>query len=317
MSNAFYEILEKIGLKGKESGLEEEKKPKSAKADPGFPGRMSRLLDMGNTFEGVTDKEIFHAILQSDEENLKKTMEQNEEAAFSAAVEMIQKARTIYIIGIRSCEPLAELLGFYLNMMFENVRVIKTSSTSEIFEQMLRIGPEDVVVGISFPRYSMRTLKALEFANSRNAGVIAVTDNVHSPLNLYSSCNLIAASQMASVVDSLTAPLSLLNALVVALGVRRQEAMKKNLEELEQVWQDYQFYGIDEMEQPSEDIQIGREEKKNMSKVVIAGCGAAGMYAAITAAQAGHQVLVCEKNEKPGKKLYITGKRAVQCHQRL
>ena len=119
MSNAFYEILEKIGLKGKESGLEEEKKPKSAKADPGFPGRMSRLLDMGNTFEGVTDKEIFHAILQSDEENLKKTMEQNEEAAFSAAVEMIQKARTIYIIGIRSCEPLAELLGFYLNMMFE------------------------------------------------------------------------------------------------------------------------------------------------------------------------------------------------------
>ena len=135
MSNAFYEILEKIGLKGKESGLEEEKKPKSAKADPGFPGRMSRLLDMGNTFEGVTDKEIFHAILQSDVENLKKTMEQNEEAAFSAAVEMIQKARTIYIIGIRSCEPLAELLGFYLNMMFENVRVIKTSSVSEIFEQ--------------------------------------------------------------------------------------------------------------------------------------------------------------------------------------
>lgn len=263
MSNAFYEILEKIGLKGKESGLEEEKKPKSAKADPGFPGRMSRLLDMGNTFEGVTDKEIFHAILQSDEENLKKTMEQNEEAAFSAAVEMIQKARTIYIIGIRSCEPLAELLGFYLNMMFENVRVIKTSSVSEIFEQMLRIGPEDVVVGISFPRYSMRTLKALEFANSRNAGVIAVTDNVHSPLNLYSSCNLIAASQMASVVDSLTAPLSLLNALVVALGVRRQEAMKKSLEELEQVWQDYQFYGIDEMEQPSEDIQIWQrgEEK--------------------------------------------------------
>lgn len=263
MSNAFYEILEKIGLKGKESGLEEEKKPKLAKADPGFPGRMSRLLDMGNTFEGVTDKEIFHAILQSDVENLKKTMEQNEEAAFSAAVEMIQKARTIYIIGIRSCEPLAELLGFYLNMMFENVRVIKTSSTSEIFEQMLRIGPEDVVVGISFPRYSMRTLKALEFANSRNAGVIAVTDNVHSPLNLYSSCNLIAASQMASVVDSLTAPLSLLNALVVALGVRRQEAMKKSLEELEQVWQDYQFYGIDEMEQPSEDIQIWQrgEEK--------------------------------------------------------
>lgn len=263
MSNAFYEILEKIGLKGKESGLEEEKKPKSAKADTGFPGRMSRLLDMGNTFEGVTDKEIFHAILQSDVENLKKTMEQNEEAAFSAAVEMIQKARTIYIIGIRSCEPLAELLGFYLNMMFENVRVIKTSSVSEIFEQMLRIGPEDVVVGISFPRYSMRTLKALEFANSRNAGVIAVTDNVHSPLNLYSSCNLIAASQMASVVDSLTAPLSLLNALVVALGVRRQEAMKKSLEELEQVWQDYQFYGIDEMEQPSEDIQIWQrgEEK--------------------------------------------------------
>lgn len=248
--NTFTELLEKLGLKGK--GHEEKNEGK----DGGFAQRILRLSRMGKTFEEVKDEEILSSIMESDIQNIRNTLGGVDRAAFSAAVEMLQNARRIYIIGIRSCQPLAELMGFYFNLMFQNITVIQTSSASEIFEQMLHIGPEDVLIGISFPRYSMRTLKAMEFANSRSAGVIAITDNVNSPINLYSSCNLIAESQMASVVDSLTAALSLVNALVVALTVRRQEIMKKSLENLEDIWQDYQFYGKDEMEQPAEGVEI-------------------------------------------------------------
>lgn len=127
------------------------------------------------------------------------------------------------MVGIRSCAPLAEFLAFYLNLIFDGVRLLNTNSASELFEQMIRIGEKDVIIGISFPRYSMRTLKALEFANNRNAKVITLTDSIHSPMNLYSSCNLIARSDMASIVDSLVAPLSVINALVVALSMRKQK----------------------------------------------------------------------------------------------
>ena len=112
---------------------------------------------------------------------------------------------------------------------------------------MIHIGKEDVIIGISFPRYSMRTLKALEFANNRNAKVITLTDSIHSPMNLYSSCNLIARSDMASIVDSLVAPLSVVNALVVALSMRRQEEVVTTLETLEKIWDEYQVYNSDEI----------------------------------------------------------------------
>ncbi|MDO5424313.1 MAG: MurR/RpiR family transcriptional regulator [Eubacteriales bacterium] len=248
--NAFSELLEKIGLKGKGH---EEKEPKD---EGGFAERMRRLTDVGEAFEGVKEEEIFSSILETDIGNIRHTLEGLDKAAFCTAVDMLQNARNIYILGIRSCEPLADFLGFYLNMMFDNLHVIRTSSASEIFEQMLHIGPGDVLVGISFPRYSMRTLKAMEFANSRSAGVIAITDHIHSPMNLYSSCNLLAESQMASIVDSLTAPLSVINALVVALAVRRQAQMKESLQSMEEIWQDYQFYGNDEIDQPAEGVEI-------------------------------------------------------------
>ena len=162
-------------------------------------------------------------LFRSDIEIIKLTMEHIDHAAFEMAVETLLSARTIYIIGIRSCAPLASFLSFYLNMILDDVRLIQTSSASEIFEQMIRIGDQDAIIGISFPRYSMRTLKAIEFANNRNAKVITLTDSVHSPINLYSSCNLIARSDMASIVDSLVAPLSVVNALVVALCMKRQK----------------------------------------------------------------------------------------------
>lgn len=118
-------------------------------------------------------------------------------------------------------------MAFYFNLMFDNVHLLQTSSSSEIFEQMVRIGKDDVIIGISFPRYSMRTLKAMEFANNRNAKVITLTDSVHSPMNLYSSCNLIADSDMASIVDSLVAPLSVINALIVALCMKNRKKVAK------------------------------------------------------------------------------------------
>ena len=163
------------------------------------------------------------------------------------AVDVIVEAKTVYVVGLRSCEPLADFLGFYLNMIRGNVVVLRTTSTSELFEQMIRISEDDVLIGISFPRYSMRTLKAMEFANDRNARVITITDSAHSPMNLYSSCNLFARSDMVSIVDSLVAPLSLINALVVAICMKCPEEVQTNLENLEQVWSNYQVYLNDEI----------------------------------------------------------------------
>ena len=148
--------------------------------------------------------------------------------------------------------------------MFPNVHLIQTSSSSEIFEQMVRIGKEDVIIGISFPRYSMRTLKAMEFANNRSAKVITLTDSVHSPMNLYSSCNLIADSDMASIVDSLVAPLSVINALVVALCLKCPEQVRRNLESLEGVWNNYQVYLNDEINYINEEsvlTELGAKEQ--------------------------------------------------------
>ena len=150
-------------------------------------------------------------------------------------------------MGIRSCAPLAGFLAFYLNMMFDDVRLLSTNSSSELFEQMVRINKDDVIIGISFPRYSMRTLKAMEFANNRSAKVITITDSVHSPMNLYSSCNLIAKSDMASIVDSLVAPLSIINALIVALCMKKQGEVVNTLEMLEDIWDEYQVYENDEI----------------------------------------------------------------------
>jgi len=129
----------------------------------------------------------------------------------------------------------------------DDVVLVQATGASEIFEQMIRVNEDDVVIGISFPRYSMRTLKALEFASNRKAKVITLTDSIHSPINLYSSCNLIARSDMASIVDSLVAPLSVINALVVALCMKKQKEVITTLETLEEIWDEYQVYSSDEL----------------------------------------------------------------------
>jgi len=208
------------------------------------------------TYGRINQSEVLETVLKSDADKLKTTLEKIDHSAFELAVETILNARNIYVIGIRSCAPLANFLSFYLTMMFDNVRLLHTNSSSEIFEQMLRIGEEDVIIGISFPRYSMRTLKALEFANNRSAKVITITDSIHSPMNLYSSCNLVADSDMASIVDSLVAPLSVINALIVALCMKKQKEVAKTLTSLEEIWDEYQVYENDEIDVIDDSIKI-------------------------------------------------------------
>lgn len=195
----------------------------------------------------MTRLEVLETVMKADAEKIKLTLDTIDREAFEMAVETILNAKRIYIIGIRSCAPLATFLGFYLNLMFRDVTIVSTNNSSEIFEQMLRVDEEDCVIGISFPRYSMRTLKAMEFANSRNAKVITITDNKNSPMNLYSSCNLLARSDMASIVDSLVAPLSVINALIVSLCMKKQDNVVETLEMLEDIWNEYQVYGSDEI----------------------------------------------------------------------
>lgn len=209
--------------------------------------KLNSIQRMKVTYGDVPQMEILDRVLHSDIEKIKRTMEQIDHDAFNSAVETILNAKNIYVIGIRSCAPLADFLAFYLNYIFDRVCVLNTHNASEIFEQMVRIGEEDVIIGISFPRYSMLTLKALEFANRRNARVITLTDSIHSPINLYSSCNLTAQSDMASIVDSLAAPLSVINALIVALSMKKQGEVVSTLETLEGIWSEYQMYNNDEI----------------------------------------------------------------------
>ena len=224
--------------------------------------RLNSIQRMEVTYGRITQGEILASVLQSDIEKIKLTMESIDHEAFELAVETILKARKVYVVGIRSCAPLASFLSFYLNLLCEDVTAVSTNSASEIFEQLLRIGEEDVIIGISFPRYSMRTLKALEFASNRKAKVITLTDSIHSPMNLYSSCNLIARSDMASIVDSLVAPLSVVNALVVALCMKKQKEVVSTLEMLEEIWDEYQVYSGDELDKVSDKVELAAPGKK-------------------------------------------------------
>ena len=220
----------------------------------------------GRISQGEILASILTSVLHSDIEKIKLTMEAIDHEAFEMAVDTILKAKRIYVIGIRSCSPLASFLSFYLNLICENVTAVNTNSSSEIFEQLIRVSEEDVVIGISFPRYSMRTLKALEFASNRKATVITLTDSVHSPMTLYSSCNLIARSDMASIVDSLVAPLSVINALVVALCMKKQKEVITTLETLEQIWDEYQVYSKDELNMVGDRVELSGNEKGKPEK---------------------------------------------------
>lgn len=194
-------------------------------------------------------RDVLQTVLHADTDMIRVTLDEIDRDAFQGAVDALMGAKRIYILGVRSSSALASFLGFYFNLLFENVTLVHTNSVSEIFEQVLRVGPGDVLLGISFPRYSKRTLSAMKYARDRGARVIALTDSQLSPLARVADHVLLARSDMASFVDSLVAPLSVINALIVAVGMSRRDEIEQTFNKLERIWEEYDVY-----EKPEDDI---------------------------------------------------------------
>ena len=174
-------------------------------------------------------------------ENIRATLEKINYNTFEDVVKKIFEAKRIYIIGLRSSTALAEFLGFYLNIILQNVRTVG-NGISDIFEQMINVEEGDLVIGIGFPRYASRTIDALAFAQDRGAKVVAITDSLLSPLAAKADYSLIAQSNMASFVDSLVAPLSVINALIIAVGMREKQSITNTFNSLESIWKEYNVY---------------------------------------------------------------------------
>jgi DNA-binding MurR/RpiR family transcriptional regulator len=197
----------------------------------------------------ITDEDVMSQVMQSDIEKIRMTVEETDRAAFNRAVDDIIAARRIYILGVRSAGTIANFISFYFNLIFDNVVTVYTNSVSEVFEQIMRVGPDDVFIGVSFPRYSTRTVKSMRFAKNQGARVIAITDSMDSPLARLADETLVAKSDMASFVDSLVAPLSLVNALIVAIGRKKNQDLATTFSRLEQVWAEYDVYETPEDEE--------------------------------------------------------------------
>ena len=190
----------------------------------------------------IGDQDIMSMVMQSDIEKIRLTLEETDRTSFSRAVEAISSARRVYILGVRSASALANFMSFYFTFIFDNVVHVDTTSISEVFEQVMRIGPDDVLIGLSFPRYSKRTVKAMQYAKKQGATVIAITDSDVSPLANIADVSLFAKSDMASFVDSLVAPLSLVNALIVAVSRVKNDQLEATFGKLESIWAEYEVY---------------------------------------------------------------------------
>lgn len=219
----------------------------------GYPGMQKALQEMVRSrltsvqrieiADGrLGNQEILSTVMQADIEKIRMTLEETDRESFYRAVEAILSAHRIYVLGARSASALADFLCYYFELIFDNTIPVHATSSSETFEQLLRVGEEDVVIGISFPRYSSRTVKAMRFARERGARVIAITDSEASPLAEIATEKLLAKSDMASFVDSLVAPLSLINALIVAVGRRRKRDIERIFSDLEQIWSEHGVY---------------------------------------------------------------------------
>ena len=188
------------------------------------------------------DQDVVSMVLQSDMEKLRQTSETVSREEFNATVNAILKAKRVYILGVRSVAPLANFLGHYLNYMFNNVHVISGFSAGEMFEKIVGVNSEDVIIAFSFPRYSASTTKGARYCRSAGATVIGITDSKDSPLGQCSDHVLVAKSDMVSLVDSLVAPLSLVNALIVAIAAKREKELSQTFANLERIWDEYDVY---------------------------------------------------------------------------
>ncbi|MDD3839246.1 MAG: MurR/RpiR family transcriptional regulator [Clostridia bacterium] len=184
---------------------------------------------------------ILHSVLKADMNNIKATIDEIDSSVFDMVVEDIFKAEKVYIIGLRSAAPIAQFLAYYLNFILDNVKVV-TYGFGDIFEQIMKVNKKDLVIGISFPRYSRRTIELLKFSKDEGATIVGLTDSKTSPLNNIAHHTLIARSDMASFVDSLVAPLSLINALIVSVGLKKQDEIYKSFNKLEKIWENYKIY---------------------------------------------------------------------------
>ncbi|WP_244835392.1 MurR/RpiR family transcriptional regulator [Clostridium sp. BJN0001] len=196
-------------------------------------------LELKNDY--FSDGDALKGVLKADMENIRSTLEKINQNTFENVVKCIFDAKKIYIIGLRSSTALSEFLGFYLNIILQNVKVV-SYGISDVFEQMINVSEGDLVIGIGFPRYAAKTIDALEFSKDRGAKVVALTDSLLSPLASKAEYTLIAQSNMASFVDSLVAPLSVINALIIAVGMREKENISDVFGNLEQIWQNYNVY---------------------------------------------------------------------------
>ena len=196
-------------------------------------------LELSNDF--ASHGAALKGVLKADMENIRATLEKINPYTFEDVLNSIFEAQNIYIIGLRSSTALAEFLGFYLNIILQNVRIV-SYGISDIFEQMINIGEGDLVIGIGFPRYATKTIDVLDFSKARGAKVVAITDSLLSPLAAKADSTLIAQSNMASFVDSLVAPLSVINALIIAVGMREKENIADIFANLENIWQEYNVY---------------------------------------------------------------------------
>lgn len=204
--------------------------------------KLTSVQRMEMAYEKMADTDVLKRVLKSDIAFIEKTLESINKEQFEKAAAIISSAKRIYITGVRSAAALAEFAGFYLHLFFDNVRLIKSTGGDDLFEQIMNVGDGDVFIGISFPRYSKNTIKALEYAQRNGATVVGITDSKTSPVAQVSDICLVAESDTTSFVDSLTAPFSLINALVVSVGLKNRDRVNTNFERLEKVWDEYEVY---------------------------------------------------------------------------
>ncbi len=193
----------------------------------------------------IGNGDILENVLNADILKIRQTLESVSRHDFDSAVEALLRAKKIYIIGIRSSSSLSSFISYNLGFIFDNISPVQTTSGSEIFEHILRVSEDDTVVALSFPRYSKRIIKAVEYAKSQKAHIIALTDSDRSPIAQYADSKLYAKSDMASFVDSLVAPLSIINALIVAVSRRKQIELENVFSRLEKIWDEYDVYDKD------------------------------------------------------------------------
>ena len=211
----------------------------------GYPQLQKAMQELVRSkLNSVQRIEVTRTRMADDEvlDNIRQTLEELPRETFYEAVDALVNARRVYIFGAGSCRSLASFMAYYLKLLLVDVQLIYTNSETEIFEDMLHINADDVIVGFSFPRYSSKTVKAMHFAHSRDAKVIAITDSEISPIAEYASYLLLAHSDMATIVDSLVAPLSIVNALIVAISLKKKEDIQSELTALERIWEEYEVY---------------------------------------------------------------------------